>query len=213
MSQLRSAVLASALMLGLAGFAPPAHAVTVSGAVLVEITSASGNFIQIGEVIAIQAFTGINVALAVNGGSASSPGYTGAAAPSFAIDGVYPASYPSIFHSNSTGDGTVNRLDITLGAPADLASLTIYGRQDCCQIRDIFNINIYNSLQYLLYSGIFDGSNVPGGDIEGVGANIFNGSTTVQFDVVPLPAALPLFAAGLGAMGYIGWWKRRKALA
>ncbi len=29
---------------------------------------------------------------------------------------------------------------------------------------------------------------------------------------VPLPAALPLFAAGLGAMGIMGWRKKRKAL-
>jgi hypothetical protein len=27
----------------------------------------------------------------------------------------------------------------------------------------------------------------------------------------PLPAALPLFATGLGAMGLFGWWKKRKA--
>lgn len=30
---------------------------------------------------------------------------------------------------------------------------------------------------------------------------------------VPLPAALPLLAAGLGAMGFMGWRKKRKALA
>ncbi len=29
----------------------------------------------------------------------------------------------------------------------------------------------------------------------------------------PLPAALPLFASGLGAMGFIGWRKKRKAIA
>jgi hypothetical protein len=30
---------------------------------------------------------------------------------------------------------------------------------------------------------------------------------------VPVPAALPLFATGLGALGLIGWWRRRKAQA
>ena len=30
---------------------------------------------------------------------------------------------------------------------------------------------------------------------------------------VPLPAALPLFATGLGALGLIGWWRKRKAQA
>jgi hypothetical protein len=28
---------------------------------------------------------------------------------------------------------------------------------------------------------------------------------------VPLPAALPLYATGLGLMGLCGWWRRRKA--
>ena len=30
-------------------------------------------------------------------------------------------------------------------------------------------------------------------------------------NVVPLPAALPLFAAGLGAMGFLGWRSKRRA--
>ena len=29
----------------------------------------------------------------------------------------------------------------------------------------------------------------------------------------PLPAALPLFATGLGALGLLGWWRKRKAAA
>jgi hypothetical protein len=31
--------------------------------------------------------------------------------------------------------------------------------------------------------------------------------------VVPLPAALPLFATGLGAMGLFGWRRKKKAQA
>src|SRR5262245_9940818 len=30
---------------------------------------------------------------------------------------------------------------------------------------------------------------------------------------VPLPAALPLYATGLGLMGLFGWWRRRRSLA
>jgi hypothetical protein len=48
---------------------------------------------------------------------------------------------------------------------------------------------------------------IPTGNIDNV---------TVQFrsDVeTPLPAALPLFATGLGAMGLLGWRRKRKAQA
>ncbi len=44
-----------------------------------------------------------------------------------------------------------------------------------------------------------------------------NGTTsntaTVRIDVTatPLPAALPMFASGLGAMGLLGWRRKRKA--
>jgi hypothetical protein len=32
----------------------------------------------------------------------------------------------------------------------------------------------------------------------------------VQVSTTPLPAALPLFASGLGGMGLFGWWRKRK---
>ena len=43
----------------------------------------------------------------------------------------------------------------------------------------------------------------------------FRAAVTVSADAaaVPIPAALPLFAAGLGAMGFMGWRRKRKALA
>jgi hypothetical protein len=36
---------------------------------------------------------------------------------------------------------------------------------------------------------------------------------TLRVDTTPLPAALPLFATGLGALGLLGWRRKRKALA
>ena len=59
-----------------------------------------------------------------------------------------------------------------------------------------------------LVSGIENGltyfnihtSNNPGGEIRG------------QLNAVPLPGALPLFATGLGALGLLGWRRKRKAV-
>jgi len=31
-----------------------------------------------------------------------------------------------------------------------------------------------------------------------------------SISAAPLPAALPLFATGLGGMGLLGWWRKRK---
>jgi hypothetical protein len=40
-----------------------------------------------------------------------------------------------------------------------------------------------------------------------------SGGSVVAVSAVPLPAALPLFASGLGALGLLGWRRKRKAQA
>jgi hypothetical protein len=40
-----------------------------------------------------------------------------------------------------------------------------------------------------------------------------NVSVTDASRATPLPAALPLFATGLGALGLLGWCRKRKAAA
>lgn len=42
---------------------------------------------------------------------------------------------------------------------------------------------------------------------------LFSGSFTAQVSTTPLPAALPLFATGLGAMGLLGWRRKRENTA
>ena len=37
-------------------------------------------------------------------------------------------------------------------------------------------------------------------------------SQDIPLAATPLPAALPLFITGLGAMGLLGWYRRRKAV-
>jgi hypothetical protein len=41
----------------------------------------------------------------------------------------------------------------------------------------------------------------------------FNAAFSLDGVVTPLPGALPLFATGLGALGLLGWRRKRKALA
>jgi hypothetical protein len=45
------------------------------------------------------------------------------------------------------------------------------------------------------------------------GVNVTGEAIPIAFSPTPLPAALPLFATGLGAMGLIGWRRKRKARA
>ena len=60
-----------------------------------------------------------------------------------------------------------------------------------------------------LIAGLFNGStyfnihtsNFPGGEIRG------------QLNAVPLPTALPVFATGLGALGLLGWRRKKKVQA
>jgi hypothetical protein len=47
---------------------------------------------------------------------------------------------------------------------------------------------------------------------EGAAPHIVSGSLT-PIPTVPLPATLPLFATGLGALGLLGWRRKRKAAA
>jgi hypothetical protein len=46
--------------------------------------------------------------------------------------------------------------------------------------------------------------------INGVGSWFIDDVSLTQVPSVPIPAALPLFATGLGALGLLGWRRRRK---
>ena len=65
------------------------------------------------------------------------------------------------------------------------------------------------------YLAFPDGGNVVNsfdGILPGGGPQIGIGSFLVA-DATPLPAALPLFVTGLGALGLLGWRRKRKAVA
>jgi len=62
------------------------------------------------------------------------------------------------------------------------------------------------------FNGILD-ADTDSGLIVGGGPMTLDFEGTVTFDAAatPLPAALPLFASGLGALGFLGWRRKRKA--
>ncbi|MCR9215063.1 MAG: VPLPA-CTERM sorting domain-containing protein [Proteobacteria bacterium] len=71
---------------------------------------------------------------------------------------------------------------------------------------------IANNLDGNPYNFIYDWI----GDKFGIGASDKNDEfliKSITVSAVPLPAALPLYGAGLAVMGFVGWRKRRKAAA
>ncbi len=167
--------------------AVPAAAVTVIGATRVVITNGLPNWLQVAEVQAFD-FSATNVAL-TGLASASSVYQNGPATPDKANDGSTNGIYPNIFHSGSPNAGEF--LQIDFAAPATLSSLTVFGRTDCCNERDLFNVSIYNSNNTLLYSGVLDSRGAL--------------SASVSFDApingVPEAATWAMLIAGFGLTG------------
>jgi hypothetical protein len=75
-----------------------------------------------------------------------------------------------------------------------------------------------STLITLNWTGIDTVSFFPSGgthnpNYSGAGTQFALDNLTITPSVVPLPAALPLFATGLGALGLLGWRRKRKATA
>jgi hypothetical protein len=175
----------------LASLATAASAVSVVGATTIRIENALNTWVQVAEVQAVD-FGNTNVALAGTA-TASSVYEAGVSTPGRAIDGITGGNYfdpaQRIFHSNS-GAGQFLQISI---APTTLASLTIWGRSDCCRTRDLFDVWIYNAAGAELWSGQYD---VRTGDQ----------FRTVAFTrptggVVPEPLTWAMMVAGFGLVG------------
>jgi hypothetical protein len=131
--------------------APPPPPVVATSIVL---TSVNGTCMQIAE---FEAYSGgVNVASASNGGVASgSQQYNSDTYAGRINDGVKPSSYPEIFHSQC---GAGDFAKVTFAQPVTLDRLVIYGRQNCCQDRDLFAYKIYNGTT-LISGGTLDARN------------------------------------------------------
>lgn len=177
-----------------------AHAATLMGADTITITNAVGTYLQVAEVVATQVGTGTDVSLATNGATAAAPDeYASNSGPGNAIDGNTGGNYytDGIYHSA----GYPGSLTVTLGAPANLSSLTLYGRTDCCGSRDVYNVAIDNASGSQIYSGTLD-------------ATGSSNSATVTFGAVPEPTTWALMLLGVGGLGAtLRGSRRQRAIA
>jgi hypothetical protein len=185
--------------------AVPASAVTVLGATKIRITNLVPIWLQVSE-LQVFNFSNFNVALAANGGVASSnlAPYDAPYTPDKANDGLTNGDFFATpgFHS-SVEDGT-QYLDIDF-ASTDLSSFTLFGRTDNgAQSRDFYGYTIFSGNQ-VLTSGQIDLRNTQ--IIEGTN------SATVTFDAptsgVPEPQTWALLVAGFGLIGVS--MRRRKS--
>jgi hypothetical protein len=170
--------------LALCVVAAPANATMVTS---IKITNAIPDWLQVSEVIATQAGTGNDVALATAGASAfaTSSGY--GTTPDAAIDGAGPAAYPNIYHSG--GSSGSDYLLITLAQAYDLASLTIDGRADSYGSRDYYGYQLFDGMA-LVGSGNIDARN-----------DAHSGTAPLGASAVPEPAAWAMMVAGFGLVG------------
>ncbi|WP_426192223.1 PEP-CTERM sorting domain-containing protein [Massilia sp. DWR3-1-1] len=143
-------------------------------------------YLQVAEVIAVQAGTGLDVALASLGatavGSSNHPNSSAASA----IDGSISGVFPNIFHS---AGGVNDMLTITFASSFDLSGLTIFGRSDCCSGRDIYDVRFYDATGGLLFTQL--------------GASANNSAHAVAVNV-PEPGSLALLAGGLLVLAGMG---------
>ena len=89
------------------------------------------------------------------------------------------------------------------------------GKGEDHEISDVEWLNPFLShFQILLGPGYYVVSLLTAGESDPPGdETAFPAGVSVRVDTIPIPAALPLLAAGLGAMGFMGWRKKSKIAA
>ena len=169
----------------------------------IKVFNAIPTWLQVSEVVATETGTGVDAALSSNGAvaAAGGPDFTNwpGSMPSFAIDGIGPAAFPNMYHPGASS-GAGEHLIVTLAAPTELDSITIFGRTDCCSTRDIYNVQLLDMSGSLLHTVM---------NLDATGSSHF---ATAQLpdtsnNRVPEPATLALFGLGLASFGFI---RRRK---
>ncbi len=145
----------------------------------------TSGWLQVSEVIAYETGTGNDLALASAGATATGSSDWPTSSPDFAIDGVGPTGFPSIFHSNEN-DGS-SFLSIMLDTPSELRFILIFGRTDCCSGRDFFNLELFDITGNSLYTAF---------DLDATGLR-HGAGVRLPDTSVPTPSSLALLALGL----------------
>jgi len=111
--------------------------------------NASG-WLQVSEVIATQTGTGKDLSHISEGAIASnSSSFSKESNATNVISGVAPARYPKIFHSGRNDKNPT--IKITLAVGSELDSITLYGRADCCENRDIYDLVLVDSTGKIIF--------------------------------------------------------------
>lgn len=138
------------------------------------------------------------------------------------VDGdYYPSGYQFFTDGSGVTPGLLADINYSLNIWEDYAGGTL---SDTWQIFGLQGVTSLSTPYYsdtglvLLTSGTVVDIIETGGFQTVLQFSVSNGDVyTWQFrsdaPAVPIPAALPLFAAGLGAMGFMGWRRRKAVLA
>jgi hypothetical protein len=139
-------------------------------------------------------------------------------------DGFYTASSTSAFNGYGQNGETIyfttavelNSLILTPQNPPFATSYTVdlYGSSGLLTSQTLSGTAMqaltFNELGVTSVMFNFTG----GSDVYGDGRDAaFYNVADITYDATPLPAALPLFATGLGALGLLGWRRKRKNAA
>jgi hypothetical protein len=164
------------------------------------------------------------------------PSYSGGTAPVDPVTGSFTITFdPTQTYLNSTGI-TLNTQNISLdsslvfdyspsaylvnGTPFAAGELVVGGSSDGAanvllesgnadfylQVLTFASTPTFNQLGYVTEDGSYFYSAIG----TGAGSSV---AVTPELPATPLPAALPLFASGLGAMGFFGWRRKRSNAA
>ena len=148
--------------------------------------------------------------------SFSATNFSPASAPVDPVKGSFTITFdPTQSFSDSTTGITLDSLNISLGSTLGFSYtpgsriLEVGGIQN-----NVGGVGTGTDDFALVIPGFPNGPFVGGIEFfynQG-GSDTFDALTT-SFTTTPLPAALPLFATGLGALGLFGWHRKRKAQA